>query len=370
MSNHSPLGPSSAHRWINCPGSLRMAKLAPPEPEEGSPFAVEGTIAHSLAELYVKKVVLGERPSLKTFKKEFEAEYGDDPVRWQEMHEHAKAYAEFVMERAEFMPGDSYTIHLEERVKTGIEGVWGTADCVIVGENVIEVIDFKYGSGVPVSAERNPQLLLYGKGALETFGSDEVTRINVSIFQPRVFNGESTYSVTRQWLDFWCAEVVAPAAREALSGHGHLAPSASNCRWCPAAGFCKARAAMELRHDFDVEPEFMTGKDLAEVYPRLGDIEKWTKQVKDAALHVAEDSGLPGYKVVEKRGSRKITNPDEAIDRLQGAGYDFDSIAVVTPRGITELRKLVGDGLDELLGDAVEFKGGGPSLVKENTDEV
>lgn len=366
---HARLGPSSAHRWINCPGSLRMSEHAV-QTDEGSPWATEGTIAHSLGEI-LARMAMGENYKSdheKWYNEEFEPEYGEDIPLLNEMTKHAMGYADFILEQSEFMNAETY--FFEERVETGIPEVWGTADAILVSEKSIHVIDFKYGSGVPVSAERNPQLLLYGLGAMRKFHPD-AERVIVSVYQPRVRDGVSSYSVTSQWLKFWADEVVAPAAREALSSHGHLAPSASNCRWCPAAGFCKARAAMELRQDFGTEPEAMNGKDIADLLPKLPDIKKWIEQVQKNALLRAEFEGIPGYKVEQSRGTRKIIDSDAAIDRLQEAGYDFDQIASVKVNGITALKKVMedGDDLDTLLGDTLGYTGGGPKLVREKEED-
>ena len=366
---HARLGPSSAHRWINCPGSLRMSEHAV-RTDEGSPWATEGTIAHSLGEILARRAMGESVDHMLTAWEdhEFYPEYGEYPAVHKEMMVHAQGYADFIFEQSEFMDAETY--FFEERVETGIPEVWGTADAILVSEKTIHVIDFKYGSGVPVSAERNPQLLLYGLGAMRKFHPD-AERVIVSVYQPRVRDGVSSYSVTSQWLQFWADEVVAPAAREALSSHGHLAPSASNCRWCPAAGFCKARAAMELRHDFGTEPEMMKGKDIAEVLPKLPDIQKWIEQVKANALLRAEFEDIPGYRVEQGRGTRKILDSDGAIDRLQEAGYDFDQIASVKVNGITALKKVMedGDDLDTLLGDTLGYTGGGPKLVRDKEED-
>ena len=183
---HARLSPSAAKRWISCPASVRLAAAVPPEPD--SPYAAEGTAAHALGEYKAQAELLDDSHDGGAFAA-LEDAARDAGWDLDEMHEHTDAYVELLRERLAAVPHS--VLMLEQRVNTGLPMCWGTSDAVIVSPEHVEIVDLKYGAGVPVSAYENEQLMLYGVGALDTFGDllGTTERVVMTVFQPPAGNG-------------------------------------------------------------------------------------------------------------------------------------------------------------------------------------
>lgn len=370
---HALLSPSSAERWIACPASIALSKKMPAQAE--SSYAREGTAAHALGEIKASRA-LGliterqERSRRAKWAKEFE-EYAEDPEVMIEMEEHTDAYVVLIQERLALYPNS--TAMLEQRMPTGLpDDGKGTSDAVIVSPVHVEIIDFKYGQGVTVEAHGNPQLRLYGWGALSTFGDilGDTETVRVTVHQPRL-DHILTEELTADALREWHATVALPAAEEALGDDPHFGPSDEACRWCPASGRCRAQLEAVFDEEFDVKPDTLTPQEMAEVLDRVPLIREWLKAFEEAALDTAYSQGehLPGYKVVLSGGKRSVRDNDRALDVLVEAGYDQDEIAQVKVKGIGVLEKLLGkERFAELLEEpGIVQKGtGSPSLVPES----
>jgi len=220
-----------------------------PPGDAGSPYAQEGTAAHALAYLRARREILGDLTRL---------EYETELVHWrelyrnvvedeEEMHYHVSAYLDHLRVQLE-EPGS--VLLLEQRVPTGVPSCWGTSDAVVVSPTRIQITDLKYGKGVEVSAAENPQLRLYGVGALEAFGDllGVVESVSMTVFQPRINNIE-TEEMSALMLRAWRDSII-PIAEEALGHNAHFGPSDTACRWCPAAGQCSAQLAWATAVDF------------------------------------------------------------------------------------------------------------------------
>ncbi|AKK02994.1 DUF2800 domain-containing protein [Corynebacterium epidermidicanis] len=239
---HATLSASGAHRWINCtPSALIEAALRAEHGDTSSPAAEQGTVAHALAEWKIRRLDhrlrddAGEKPA--------------SPLIDEEMEEHTSDYATFILERASQAQADdpSFVMAVEQRLDFShlVPGGFGTADCIIIAGNRIEVIDFKYGQGVLVEAEENPQLMLYGLGALHAFGSlYDLSEVQLTIVQPRR-QSISTWSLSTHDLERWGHEVVGPAADLAAQGEGEFKPGFW-CQFCRIAPTCRARAEKNL----------------------------------------------------------------------------------------------------------------------------
>jgi len=374
-SAHAVLSPSAAERWISCPASIRVSEkiLHPSE----SPYAAEGTIAHALAELELS-LALGKittRQYNGRYKKWVqtarEAGIDDDGIETMDLN--VAIYKDLVLERAALFPDSA--VLLEQRVSTGVPTCWGTSDTVIVSPIHVEIVDLKYGLGIPVSAISNPQLRLYGVGALEEFGDllGEARVVRMTICQPRL-NSISTEEMTADELRAWRDSII-PIAEEALGDNARFGPSDKACRWCPAAGECRARIEMMTQEDFGREPDLITNEELSELLERLPDIRRWVSAVEDAALRKVYSNGeiIPGWKVVMSGGRRGITDEEAAAVIFSEAGYDRSTFMREVMRGIGELEKLIrtstGDrkvSLEDFLGDLVKKGEGKPSLVPES----
>lgn len=334
-SAHAKLSPSGSERWLNCPASIRMeAELkAQGIEDEDSPYAREGTAAHALGELKARYKIL-ESMSYKEYEERYTLwthEYQDilsvPDVSIEDMEDHTDAYVELIKERVLRYPNSA--LMLEQRLDTGVPTCWGTSDTVIVSPQHVEIIDFKYGSGVFVDAEDNSQLRLYAVGALDMYGNllghTEVVRITVH--QPRMDN-TSTEEITPLELRAWRDNYVIPIAEVALGDDAPFGPSDEACRWCPASGRCKAQLEAVFAEDFDREPESMGPDEMADVLPKIDQIKQWLAAFEIAALNMAYSEGkdIPGYKVVMSGGKRSVADPEGAIEALTAAGYELEQI--------------------------------------------
>jgi hypothetical protein len=364
---HARLSPSAAERWLSCPASVGMSEniVAPPG---DSHFAAEGTSAHTLA--YLKAALAfgkinGKRYETehKVWKREAEVA-GYDTL---EMEQHTNTYVQFLQELVD--GADHYQIYLERRVDCGVPTVWGTADCIVVIGGVVYVVDFKYGTGVQVDADGNPQLRLYALGALDGYGDvlETTEYVQAVIYQPRL-NHISAEMLTADDLRAWRKEVAIPGARLALGDVLVFNPSEAACRWCPAAGECKPRMMHITTQDFG-HPDVMTPEELGEARGRVAEIERWCADIKDTAMAKAYGQGIPipGWKVVRGSGRRYIVDETRAISELLDHGFEPDQVQTTKIKGFGDLEKLVGKKvLPEILGDLIDKTPGSPALVPES----
>jgi hypothetical protein len=370
VSEHAVLAPSAAERWLECPASIRMEKHVPEEAE--SFYALEGTAAHALGEikasLHFGKITKRQATARRAeWAREFER-FAEDADTMIAMEEHTDAYVQLLQERMDLYPNSQ--IMLEQKLDTGVPQSWGTSDSVIVSPVHVEIIDFKYGQGVEVEAEGNPQLRLYALGALDTYGEllGETELVRMTVHQPRlhhVLTAEMTPDELRDW-----RTSILPTAELALGEDAPFGPSDTACRWCPASGRCRAQLEKVFETDFDVDPDTLSPEEMAELLARVSLIRDWLNAFEEAALSLAYSKGkpIPGYKVVMSGGKRSFTDPGEAIDFLvEEKGYELDEVSVRKIRGIGELEKLLGVKEFAALMEPYVKKGDGrPSLASED----
>lgn len=371
---------------MNCPGSeVLIATLT--LSDDGGRYANEGSCAHALGELKVLRhfghISDGEYTRRRMLWEEHEGAKGEE--NWVEFtrnedgspntealndfEQHTDAYLECIIKEANRFPHAAVLV--EQRLFSGVEGVWGTSDVVIVFPSHITIVDLKYGAGVRVDAEGNKQLRLYAAGALNEHGDvmGDTETVRYVVFQPRIGNGHYSYEdTTAEELRTWIDEVVVPAATEALSGEGRFQPTEKGCRWCPASGQCRAQMEEAFREPFE-DPPGLTPADMAEALQRAPVIRAWLSALEAAALNMAYTEGrvLPGWKVVQSGGIRKVEDPDGAQDALVSRGWDADKVAPRKILGIGALEKLLGkNDFDEVLGQFIGKTSGRPSLVSVN----
>ena len=354
---HALLSASSSHRWLNCPPSVRLSESIP---DQGSDYAREGTDAHSLCE-YKLKNLLG-----------MEAADPTDNLDYfnGEMEECAESYASYVLElveKAKETCADPVVL-VEQRVDFSrfVEGGFGTADCVIIADGTMNVIDYKHGKGVEVSAENNPQMMLYAIGALEIFdGIYDISEVQMTIFQPRIGN-VSVSTVTKDALLDWANGELTEKAKLAYEGGGEYA-CGGWCRFCKAKAVCRKRAEENLKMaQYDFAPADTLDKtEIAAVLDRADELAAWVTDVKEYALSQAlQGVRYPGYKVVEGRSARKYTNENAVAQIVSGAGYDPYTHKIL---GLTEMQKLLGkQRFNELLSTLIVKPQGKPALVPES----
>jgi uncharacterized coiled-coil protein SlyX len=374
VSEHAPLGPSSAERWIACPASIRFgAKF---DTGESSPWAEEGTTAHELAALKVRAAfgedIVQELAAWVAAHQELSAEDVAD------MHRFTDEYVAFVQRQASTMRHPQVAV--EVRVDTGVPECWGTADAVLFSPWEIKVVDFKYGTGVAVEAAGNPQLKLYTLGVLNAYQGllGDYDEIVMSIFQPRLGIAKSVTMPVME-LERWRDDVVKPAAELALSDGAPFGPSYDTCRFCPAAGRCEAQLRAVFDTEFNDDPDEMSPAQIADALDAAPLIRAWLGQLEEAALRMAYSEGtpIPGWKVVRSGGKRFIPEPAPAIQTFIDHGYPASEVAKISMIGLGDLEALIKkkEGitgraatarLNELLGDLIAKSEGKESLVPED----
>lgn len=362
---HARLSASGSKKWLNCSGSLRLEEQFP---DEGSGYAAEGTTAHKLAEL--KLLLAMKQITKKEFIKQA-AELETDA----EMDEHTEGYKDYVLERLAAVSGEcpDAKLSVEERLELSeyVPDGFGTGDAVIVGFHVLEIIDLKYGKGVPVSARDNSQLMLYALGALTRYDwLYDVRKVRMHIYQPRIDNVDVCEKDTEE-LYMWGAWVK-QRAKLALKKNAECVAG----DYCDS-GFCKARPICRAYNDekqrlayLDFKPPAELSEDeIAEVIGRADELAKWAKLVSDYALEQAVNHGAryPGFKLVEGRSCRTYTDEGAVTERLEGAGCAEEDITVKKLKGITDMEKILGKKrFAELLDGLVIKPAGKPVLVPES----
>jgi len=345
---HATLSASSAHRWMECTAAPSLEATIPAGTAV-SEAALEGTEAHSMAEAKLRAALEGHPAPETTDNTEMEG--------------CTDAYVEFVLDAAKALsPAE---VAIEQMVDFGhlVPGGFGTADCIVISEDTLHIIDLKYGKGIKVEAEGNPQLRLYALGALAEFGVlYDVKHVKMSIFQPRLSH-YSTAEMERADLETWAATEVVPAARAADSGDGEFKPG-EHCRWCRAKAICRARAEGNLalaQLEFKKAPELAPG-EIAEILEKGKDLAAWVKDLEEwAASQLKAGEAVPGLKLVAGRGRRTFSDPEAAATTATLAGFDaFEQ----KPRSLSALEKAMGKKkFAEILGCFVTKTTGEPQLV-------
>lgn len=364
MGAHALLSPSSASRWLNCTAAPH---LEADMPDVSSGFAVEGTLAHAYCAKKLKTFL-----GLPTEHEDKEiAELAD--YHTGEMDEYTDAYATIVIEKYNaartITPDAQLLVETRLDFSEHIPDSFGTADAIIIADGTMDVIDFKYGKGVSVSAFKNPQMQIYALGAYDKFSFEyRIDRVRMTIIQPRIDN-LSDYELSVSDLMAWTDEVLTPRAQEAFSGQGTQTPG-EWCRFCKVKSRCRALADQSLKTALEKpDPQLLNPQELADVLPKLETIKIWLTGIEEYALHTAlSGTAVPGWKVVEGRSTRKITNPTAVSDALSGAGIGRDLLykpQELLP--ITELEKLVGKKqFAALCAQWISKPQGKPTLVPES----
>lgn len=365
---HALLGPSGAKRWMSCPPSARLEEQFS---DSDSEYAAEGTLAHSLAETILR--YNNSEISKKAFSTRFN-KIKADPMYNQEMQDYIEDYTQRIWEIANevksFCPDARVLFEQRLDFSEYVPEGFGWGDVVIVADDLVNVIDLKYGKGVGVSAKENPQLRLYGLGAyLEHSMLYDIRRIQMTIIQPRLEN-ISVEELTAEELLDWAEREVRPKAAQAYAGEGEFKVG-DHCRFCKARVTCRARADYNLelsKLDF-ADPALLTEEEIGEVLRRADELDHWVKDITEYALAEAlKGTRYEGWKLVEGTSRRKYTDPARVIQVLLEEGYKAEDVQKpVEPKGLTDMTKLLGKKLfEELLASLVIKPEGKPTLVPES----
>ena len=357
MADHAVLSASGSHRWLNCTPSARLELEFE---NTGSEAAREGTAAHALCEHKLKRALhmRSRRPV---------SDYDSD-----EMEECTDAYAEFVMEQYETAKQvcDDPVVLIEQRLDFScyVPDGFGTGDCLIISDDRLHIIDFKYGMGVLVEAEDNPQMKLYALGALAVYDAlYDIREVSMTIFQPRREN-VSTWTVSVEDLKAWAENELKPRAKAAYDGEGEYLPG-EWCTFCRAAVRCRARAEEKLKlaqTEFRMPP-LLTDAEIEDILAVLPDLTKWANEIATYALDAALNHGKEwnGFKVVEGRSVRKYRDEAAVAEAAKEAGYKDIYRQSLIP--LTEMQRLMGkDKFEEILGGLITKAPGRPTLVPKS----
>ncbi len=365
---HALLSASGASRWLHCTPSARLEeKFEESSPSTSSVYADEGTLAHEFGDLNLRKAA--GRITDSVFEKEIK-ELRKHPLYSSEMEGEVDKYVTYVLEtfaEAKQKTPDA-VLMIEERLDFShlVEQGFGTGDAGVIADGVLEIIDLKYGKGIRVEAEENPQLMLYGSGALRSFElMYDIHTVKMTIVQPRL-DHISSWEISVKDLITWGEKTVKPAAAKAYEGKG-VQKAGDHCKWCKVKAMCATLAAKNValaRHEFK-DPHLLTEKQLLEVYKQQPMLVDWVNAVADYLLAEAlKGKQWPGYKIVEGRSQRKWIDEKEVVKTLMKKKYTADQFMVSKLAGIPAIEKLIGKKeFPEVLGSLVVTPPGKPTLV-------
>ncbi|NFD30438.1 DUF2800 domain-containing protein [Clostridium botulinum] len=364
MAKHAILSASGASRWLACPPSARLEENYP---NKSSEFAKEGTLAHELGELGLKKNL--ELITTRKYNSEFK-KIETDKLFTKDMPDYVEVYVDTCMEKvaeAKAKTPDAL-FKIEQRLDFSewVPDGFGTGDFVIIADGTMEICDLKYGKGVPVSAVNNKQMRLYALGAIAEFSFlYDIENIKMTIIQPRL-DSISTDEMKVEELLKWAEEELKPIAKLAYEGKGEFC-AGDHCKFCRAKAVCKARADKNMKlaqYDFQ-EPNTLDNNDIAFILGKADELINWAKDVQEYALEQAlKGEEFDGFKVVEGRSNRKWTDEDKIGEILLGQGFLEDIIYTKKLTGITNMEKAIGKKeVNRLLGDYIIKPQGKPTLA-------
>lgn len=366
---HAILSASGAHRWLECTPSARLEMKFPNKTSE---YAEEGTVAHELAEisaLHATNQITSEEYNERFFEIKKSKWYTE------EMLECCGDYAKLIREKWTDLrrkTGNAVAlieakINFDKWVPMG----FGTADCIILSDGYMEVVDFKYGRGKRVDAFQNPQMRLYTLGAYNTFGLVyDVEHITMTIFQPRISNGVTSDEITIDGLLDWAESYVAPRAKLAYAGKGNFSPSEETCKFCKAKATCKARAEKNLElYDDGFDARLLTVQEAGELLAKAADIEAWLSDLKAyVESELLADVEVPGWKLVAGRSVRRFSDEKAVAEAMLAAGYD-PAVLYKPPELITisQMEKDFGKkAVEKTIGHLIVKPAGKPTLAPES----
>lgn len=350
---HAVLSASSSHRWLNCTPSAQLEKVFE---NKSTTAAEEGSAAHAWCEYKLAKA-LGQdagQPPISTYDS-------------QEMEDCTNDYVSYILEQLELAKQicSDPLLLIEQRLDFSqyVPDGFGTGDCLIIADDTLHIIDFKYGVGVLVEAESNPQMMLYALGALNIYDSIyDIKNVSMTIFQPRREN-VSTWTIPIAELLEWAENELKPKAELAAKGEGEFC-AGEWCTFCRAKVKCRKRAESCLQlaeYEFRTPP-LLEDTEIEGILEKIDDLTAWASNIKDYALNAAlQGKQWEKFKLVEGRSVRKYTDEEQAANAVKSAGFDPYEHKVL---GITAMTKMLGKAkFEEVLGGLIHKPQGKPTLV-------
>lgn len=360
---HALLSASGADRWINCPPSARLEEQFE---DTTSDYAREGTLAHEIAELKLRKQFT-EPMSTRTFNTRLNKLKKQDLYQ-DEMLGYTDAYLEYAKET---VYGYTNAPHVAVEARLDFSHIvpdgFGTGDCLIIGGDTLHVIDFKYGKGVSVSAEDNPQMMLYALGALQKYAMlYEINTVKIVVSQPRL-DSISEWEISTADLMAW-GESIKPIAQLAFDGRGEF-KAGGHCRFCRAKSQCRARTdTMTALEAFELKkPPLITDDEVGDILKTAQTLKAWVSDLEEYALKaLLSGKKIGGWKAVEGRSIRRFDDTDKAFETIKASGIDEALLYERKPITLTAVEKLLGKkDFTKILSDRVIKPPGKPTLALE-----
>lgn len=365
--DHALLSPSSAFRWTSC---TKSARLEDEFENSSSEAAKEGTLAHEICELKLRKEFLNlpkkdYNSAIKNIQK--------NELYNKEMLTHTDFYVDTI-KKILFEHHKNVLIDVERELDLNnwANESFGTADCIIVSTKSLDIVDFKYGANPnnAIDARENKQLILYALGAYEKYNFIYgIQEINLHIVQPRVLNDVSSWSLTIEELLKY-GEEIKEKAELAYNGLGEFVPNKKNCQFCKARHKCRARAEENTKNLFmtGYNPELLNNDEIGKYISDSEDLSAWIDDLKAYALSECMDGrSVKGYKAVAGRSTRVFIDEISAIEELIKNGIPKEMLYETKALSLTGMEKVVGKKDFEMIaGSYIEKKPGKPTLVKEN----
>ncbi len=372
---HALLSASASHKWLHCPPSARLEASLP---DQGSEASEAGTLAHAISELRLRKLFTDKAMTSRTFNARM-TKLTRSPLYNTEMERNSDTYVDYIKDIAYSFPSEPMVV-VEKQVdySAWVPEGFGTSDCILIYGTRMHVFDYKNGKGVAVSAEDNPQMKLYALGAYAAYGVIyPITEITCHIIQPNL-NSITSWETTLEQLLQW-GEKIKPVAQMAFAGEGEFCQG----EWCDKS-FCRARALCRKRMDDNMSlmdhaadpvsgkpklPPLISDDEVGNLLKKAQFLSSWVKKLEKYTLDTIVAGGkIPGWKIIEGRSNRVITDPEAAAQKLTAAGY-ADAV-IFKPRelaGIGELEKLMGkNDFKTILSPYVNKPAGKPALVPED----
>lgn len=363
---HALLSPSSSHRWMNCTPSARLEENIP---STGSAASEEGTVAHELAEHAIRKYLAGEYTPLLD-ELPVPKEIAENKYYSPEMDKYVTDYVCYVCDIYELEEGAEMSIERKFDLTTYVPECFGSCDCDIVGEKVLNIIDLKYGKGVQVDANGNSQLMMYAIGVLNSLEPShraKIEKVRMHIAQVRLGN-YSVFEMSARDLTHWAIHVLRPTAEKAFAGQGETRVG-SHCKFCKFKAQCRAqRDALVNEFETHGETKALSLEEIGEILNKADMFTDWLSAVKQFAMSEAlSGKHVNGWKLVEGRSARVIKDEAEALKRLTEAGFDRETLINTKIKGIGDLERTVGKKPLTVLLDGVIIKPqGAPTLAPES----
>lgn len=368
---HALLSASGSSRWINCTPSAKLEEKY--GKQTTSVYAQEGTLAHEISELYIKHDILHSIDA-EEFSHQLEMLMENELFN-EEILSVIPIYVDYCASEYKSAKSQNSEAIMEIEQKLDLTEYvpesFGTADCIIISDGTIEVIDLKYGKGVPVYADANRQLMLYGLGALRKFDvMYDIQNIKLTIIQPRI-NNISTWQISVKDLMHWAETELKPAAKLAFEGKGEI--KAGNwCKFCSVKNKCKALAEQQLeiaKYEFK-KPEFLSDDEISDILKRAHRFIEWINSIEEYAQTEAYNGNKvwPGFKVVEGISRRKWVDEEKVIDTIYSRFPELSDDQIFDTKlvSISQIEKLLGKKIvQEKLGDVIIKPQGKPTLVPD-----